>query len=418
MEGGAQQNVVSNTTITNTTYAPPPGHRYTFIVTATDNAGNWATAQTTTTLKSVRKYYLFGGKRVAMRADNVIYYLHGDHLGSTSLVTDGAGNVVARQLYLPYGAPRWISGTLPTDFTFTGQRADTTGLMYYRARYYSSYLNRWIQPDTIVPQPGNPQDLNRFSYTRNNPLRYTDPTGHCLNDGSDPDCMAVYNGIIATLGGQFNVADLWKWDKARLQGLEGWVNRGVRFVGNWHADNVGIVMDALNATQTSLGGSTDAALGLNHGTLTYRRGIDDAQLGPNVAGAAVFDGKNQIAFSSGDLGLALVLHETGHQVDWHVGNEKGFWSDKNFISAQYTRDRFLGFLWEVGDRKYRGNIGDAPNSTSGSPEDFADTFAWHVMASPGNAGIGALGGGWRPASADRQRDLNTALNSLTVQARP
>ena len=52
----------------------------------------------------------------------------------------------------------------------------------------SPYLNRWIQPDTIVPQPGNPQDLNRFSYTRNNPLKYTDPTGHkeaCGVSGQD-----------------------------------------------------------------------------------------------------------------------------------------------------------------------------------------------------------------------------------------
>ncbi len=37
-----------------------------------------------------------------------------------------------------------------------------------------------MQPDTIVPEPVNPQDLNRFSYTRNNPLRYRDPSGHCI----------------------------------------------------------------------------------------------------------------------------------------------------------------------------------------------------------------------------------------------
>ena len=83
-------------------------------------------------------------------------------------------------MYLPYGTPRpGGTGTLPTDFTFTGQRADATGLMYFKARYYSSYLNRWIQPDTIVPDFANPQSLNRFSYVRNNPLRYTDLSGHC-----------------------------------------------------------------------------------------------------------------------------------------------------------------------------------------------------------------------------------------------
>ena len=190
VEGGAQQNVVSNTTITNTTYAAPPGHRYTFVVTTTDNAGNSASAQTAwTPVKSVRKYYQFGGKHVAMRADGVVYYLHGDHLGSTSLVTNGAGAEVARQMYLPYGAPRWISGTLPTDFTFTGQRADATGLMYYRARYYSSVLGRFVSADTIVAQAGNPADLNRYSYSRNNPLKFVDPSGHsCVYVNGHMDC--------------------------------------------------------------------------------------------------------------------------------------------------------------------------------------------------------------------------------------
>jgi hypothetical protein len=45
-------------------------------------------------------------------------------------------------------------------------------------RWYDAHLNRWLQPDSIVPQPGNPQDLNRYSYVRNNPLKYVDPTGH------------------------------------------------------------------------------------------------------------------------------------------------------------------------------------------------------------------------------------------------
>jgi len=67
------------------------------------------------------------------------------------------------------------------DYGFTGQRSEeaTLGSLYdYGARFYSPYLNRWIQPDTIVPSPGNPQSLNRFSYVSNNPLKYVDPTGH------------------------------------------------------------------------------------------------------------------------------------------------------------------------------------------------------------------------------------------------
>jgi len=50
--------------------------------------------------------------------------------------------------------------------------------MDYKARFYSPYLNRFIQPDTIIPELSVPQSWNRFSYVTNNPLRFTDPTGH------------------------------------------------------------------------------------------------------------------------------------------------------------------------------------------------------------------------------------------------
>ena len=48
----------------------------------------------------------------------------------------------------------------------------------YRARWYDPALGRFIQPDAIVPQPGDPQSLNRYSYAANNPLVYNDPSGH------------------------------------------------------------------------------------------------------------------------------------------------------------------------------------------------------------------------------------------------
>jgi len=108
------------------------------------------------------------------------YYLHGDHLGSTSLTTDDAGTVVAWQLYNPYGTVRYASGQAETDFGFTGQRLDGTGLVYMHARYYDPYLNRLVSPDTIVPGPGNPQSLNRYSYVRNRPGAYVDVDGHGL----------------------------------------------------------------------------------------------------------------------------------------------------------------------------------------------------------------------------------------------
>jgi len=59
------------------------------------------------------------------------------------------------------------------------------GLYDYRARYYDPVLGRFISADTVVPEPGNPQALNRYAYVYNNPVRYTDPSGHWLETAWD-----------------------------------------------------------------------------------------------------------------------------------------------------------------------------------------------------------------------------------------
>lgn len=77
--------------------------------------------------------------------------------------------------------------SLPTDYLFTGQKWDSaTGLYKMGDRYYDPTLGRFISPDSFIPDPGNPQDLNRYSYAGNNPLKYTDPTGHCMELGISP----------------------------------------------------------------------------------------------------------------------------------------------------------------------------------------------------------------------------------------
>src|SRR5208337_3570165 len=62
---------------------------------------------------------------------------------------------------------------------FTDQENDPeTSLYYYGARYYNPVLARFTSADSTVQSPGDPQTLNRYAYCRNNPLMYTDPSGH------------------------------------------------------------------------------------------------------------------------------------------------------------------------------------------------------------------------------------------------
>jgi hypothetical protein len=69
-------------------------------------------------------------------------------------------------------------------------------------------LGRFIQPDSIVPEPGNPQSLNRYSYVLNNPLRYTDPTGYFTDDE------------VKTAYGVDDLEDIWWWDDPAYDGWQ------------------------------------------------------------------------------------------------------------------------------------------------------------------------------------------------------
>jgi RHS repeat-associated protein len=136
----------------------------------------------------VRKVYRLGGERVAVREGSTVYAAVGDHLGSVTVLAQG-GSVAGATRYLPYGAIRWESGLWSTDRRFTGQRWEQgLGLYDYRARFYDPTLGRFLQPDPIVPEPGNPQALNRYAYVYNNPLRYTDPSGHVVDPPQCPWC--------------------------------------------------------------------------------------------------------------------------------------------------------------------------------------------------------------------------------------
>ena len=122
-------------------------------------------------------HFSFGGLRIAVKRGSTLYHLHGDHLGSTSLTTAGSA-VEASRTYYAYGAERSATGDLQTDRTFTGQKSDATGLLYYNARYYDPALGTFISPDSLVPNPVRVIDYNRFLYARGNPLKYEDPSGH------------------------------------------------------------------------------------------------------------------------------------------------------------------------------------------------------------------------------------------------
>jgi RHS repeat-associated protein len=109
-------------------------------------------------------------------------FYHPDHLGSTNVVTDQNGNRAEWMEYFPFGTYRvnvdYASGFPDVFYTYTGQEDDFDLEFYnYKARLYDPLLGRFISPDSLVPDPEDPQALNRYAYARNNPLLLTDPSG-------------------------------------------------------------------------------------------------------------------------------------------------------------------------------------------------------------------------------------------------
>ncbi|MFT3890486.1 MAG: RHS repeat-associated core domain-containing protein [Anaerolineales bacterium] len=143
----------------------------------------------------VTKYYYAGSQRIAMRNNSDLKFLVGDHLGSTSLTTGANGTVVSELRYKAWGEVRSESGSTPTKYTYTGQYSYTSdfGLMFYNARWVDVSLGRFAQADTIVPD--GIQGYDRYAYSSNNPVKYTDPTGHCAVDGDDW-CFSSSNSTV------------------------------------------------------------------------------------------------------------------------------------------------------------------------------------------------------------------------------
>jgi RHS repeat-associated protein len=147
-----------------------------------------------------RFYYYAGSTRVAMRTGinpSTLYYLLGDHLGSTSITTDSIGVKLSESRYYAWGGVRYASGTMPTNFRYTGQRwEDYIKLIQVGSRWYDSSLGRFIQPDQIIPEAYNTLAYDRYQYAYSNPVRYTDSSGHCVDGVTTWVCILIIGGFV------------------------------------------------------------------------------------------------------------------------------------------------------------------------------------------------------------------------------
>jgi RHS repeat-associated protein len=113
-----------------------------------------------------------------------------DALGSTLALADSTGSLQTQYTFEPFGNTSVVGAATTNSFAYTGRELDATGLYFYRARYYSPSLQRFITEDPIGFRAG----VNKYLYAVNGPANFVDPMGLDKkgagpgNDQPSPDC--------------------------------------------------------------------------------------------------------------------------------------------------------------------------------------------------------------------------------------
>lgn len=222
------------------------------------------------------------------------------------------------------------SGTVTHYPTGRARRLESPRLTFcfaLRKSAVSPYINRFVQPDTIIPNLYNPQDLNRFSYVRNNPIRYTDPSGHetCMDDGycGNPNSAGYWNKVVKDLSSSYGITFSGKWkQKDKLAALT-----GAAVVAGALAKHTGMAsIDSFSAV---------------FGELTFARSTDD----PGYWG--LYANSTITFYAEARQWTTLVAHELGHTFNARIANDGGV--------TPYTTLAQNG-IWTVDGEQFAGNM--------------------------------------------------------------
>ncbi len=308
------------------------------------------------------EYVLNGADRVASldSAGALRYYLT-DHLNSANVVVDPAGQVVELAEYAPYGLLSRRSGTMDTPFKFTGQRLDAeSGLYFMNARYYDPELGRFAAPDMVVSDSFDPQTLNRYSYARNNPILFTDPSGNIfiIDDILIPMLIAAAIGaavsaaMAAIMGGDVGQAALTGAVTGAITWGFGAIGESL-FTGAKLIDYIG--RGLINAVGSAAGGAAGAAI---KGEPIGKAALDGFKMSIIMSSANYIVGQFSGYTKEGQM-MKKPGGKTGDGIknDIHINGintpEKGFWSKGKYnLGAEDLAKDCDEFIYNVSNGSF------------------------------------------------------------------
>ena len=132
--------------------------------------------------------------------ENLVFFYHPDHLGSTSYVTDADGNIAQHIEYIPYGEVfvEERNSQFSTNFLFNAKELDNeTGLYYYGARYLDPTSAMWLSVDPLFEKYAG---MSPYNYCAGNPVKMVDPDGNELKDIFKGAIAAINDNIMLGVG--------------------------------------------------------------------------------------------------------------------------------------------------------------------------------------------------------------------------
>ncbi|MBZ0242162.1 MAG: hypothetical protein K8F24_03005, partial [Bacteroidales bacterium] len=303
-----------------------------------------------------------------------IHYIHTDHLGSWTKVTNEEGKQVDEQSFDAWGNRRnpatWLTAgmwqTPRYDRGFTGhEHLDGFQLINMNGRMYDPVVSRMLAPDNFVQTPDFSQNFNRYSYALNNPLMFTDPSGenlmapfflmamvadftsNLINGVHDP-LGTAYSNVSNTISGMNNAVQFQVYSNGNTSVSAGLDPFGLG-VSITASVRHGSVTNSIHAGFGFMGGNVGISSTINSGDFSFTVGGGYnsswtslfAKEPKFISGSQVFGGmtyNDRSRNQSFSFGLSS-LYGDYPQKNWFAGYGRGD------FSFAMTNDAFTGSDW-------------------------------------------------------------------------